>query len=244
MTQALAISPTSFKLFMDCPRKYKACYIEKLYKFEGNKYTERGDIVHKLMENEVKYILHENWGKPTWPDDLKTVRPFAKQAIRDLDIPYFMNAGWKITTEKEAAVDETGNTVGWWESSYLRSRIDLFMISPDYKKGIIVDWKTGKTRGNDSQLAINILTLSPKERTCEEYGVAFVYLDLKEVDFKMIENTLTAPESKEDPFFDEVIYNIKKLRTIQENNGVYERNPGATCRWCEIKGICDNEARG
>jgi hypothetical protein len=234
---------------MECPRKYKAQYIEKIYKFEGNVHTRRGVLIHDLMFREINRLI--NGGPPVvWPENEKRVEVFAKEVIEALDFKYFLSEGWYVSPEKELAVDREGRKVGWYDNdAYIRSRLDLLVVSPDLKKYLIVDWKTGKTPGFDLQLPLNILSLPEGDRRHDKrYDGAFVYLDLRKVDIRsdfgfMSLDIYPFDRRKSAGGGDTAESAADYVLDLEEawRDDDFRTSPGSYCRWCEVKslGACD-----
>jgi hypothetical protein len=241
----MPISPSNLKLYSDCPRKYKACYIEKLYRFEGNQYTRRGEELHKCMELEVT-ALKTGVNPPKWPAGEERARDYGRKVLSHLDIAGLVKQGWDVSSEREQAVSRLGTMVPWWDDmAYMRSRVDLLLVAPDRSEGLVIDWKSGKTRGTATQLAINVLTLPPEFRDEGEFTGVFVYLDQEEAEAEEMGRAPSFPLRLDaaPPAFGPALWACGWLERSWDNDR-FPKKPGDACRWCEIKAVCDGETAG
>jgi RecB family exonuclease len=224
----MAQSPSSLKLFAECPYKYKARYIQRLYKFEGNVYTKRGELIHALMEEECQQET-----VPNWPDNELKVREFGRRVLyEDLKLnELVMGGGWDILIEDDRAITKAGLPTGWvTPDAWLRSRVDLALVPQQAEKGVIVDWKTGKTPGDPAQLTINAMCLQHKTGL-ERWIGSFVYLDQRNI------TTYEINLTPEDPWVTWVRETMETLYLSHEHNA-FPKRPSPKCRWCEVKGAC------
>jgi RecB family exonuclease len=236
----MAQSPSSLKLYAECPWRYMGRYLEGWYRFEGNEYTRRGTEIHALMEDEA------HGRKAYWPPREAEARDFGLEVLRSLDLPGLRKRGWKVTPELETAVDGAGEPVPWNDrGAFLRCRIDLCLRSPDGTRTVIVDWKTGKTPGDAMQLHMNALTLpgAPGGR----FTLLFAYLDGRKIermqcgvpDLKFPvdvteETRALAGRSPMRRVWESLMDCMDSHRT-----GVFpKKRDGDGCRWCEIKARC------
>lgn len=130
----MAHSATSLKTWDNCPRLYKAKYIDKIVPWVSNPAAERGVAIHEKLEKAV--------GTGKAPADVWTP------------------TGLIANLHKAKAVVETGValteslTPTTFDSSdaWLRGYIDVLILGRH--KAVIIDWKTGKVRPDKIQADI------------------------------------------------------------------------------------------
>jgi RecB family exonuclease len=234
-------SPSSLKLFTDCPWRYRGRYIENWYRFTGNEYTRRGTEIHGLMEEAAR-------GREVrWPAREEQAREFGMRTLDALDLPGLRSLGWTVAPELEAAADGEGRPSDWNDRrTFVRSRIDLCMSSPDGKRIVIVDWKTGKTPADDLQLQMNALTLARFSDPGRSFTLLFVYLDQK----KVVRGRCGAPDLRWPVDWSPESRELAARSTVRRvwealidcaeahGTGNFEKRRGSACRWCEIKSRC------
>lgn len=223
------ISPTSLKLYLQCPALYRARYVDKLYAPESNRFLERGIRVHKLLEDEVA------GRSPDWSEERAVYRN-VKPVLDAIDA--FRKEGFGAETELDAAVNGMGEAVGWWdESAVYRSKIDLLLANRRLDRRVIVDWKTGKTPGDPLiQLAFNAMCLYPHFGS-KEYDVLFVYVDQgRSEHFKVRGGLGNGWLVGEDGLaVDGLAYRLTQVESAH-GTGNFPATPNERCRWCEWKG--------
>jgi len=135
-----AWSHSSIEVFRQCPRRYFEVKIAKTVKdeFKG-KAADWGNLVHKAMERRVRF------GSPL-PADMKQWEKVAA-ALAD--------AKGTILTEQQLALTMDRKPTEWFAQNVRsRSIIDYLNIHPSGKKAMVVDYKTGKKKEEDRQLAL------------------------------------------------------------------------------------------
>ncbi|MDR1312269.1 MAG: PD-(D/E)XK nuclease family protein [Deltaproteobacteria bacterium] len=221
-------SPTSLKLFLQCPALYKAQYVDRVYKSESNRYLERGIRVHELMERSVKGEAVD------WSDEpgvKRNVAPILEALKR------YADEGFEIIAETQAAVDKDGNAVDWWDDSAIyRSKIDLLMVDRERDIRVIMDWKTGKTPGEPLyQLGFNAMCLYPLFGAAR-FRVAFVYVDADRAEwFSVIggwNNAWLTDESGKT--MEELARSLAQVNSAYDSRN-FPATPNDKCRWCGWK---------
>jgi hypothetical protein len=221
-------SPSSLKLFQTCPRQYKARYIEKLIKFEGNEFTRRGEAIHACMEAEIKHT------EAPWPEGEDRVKEFGLKLIRETLNMDETGKSCLVVTEAGLAIGRDGYSVAWNDpNGCLRSRVDLAIIPPAYNIGFIIDWKTGKTAGSYQQLLINALCLVP-EYGPRTYEGMFVYLDQQRIEKYTLPVPARLPKINGSAYVDDLRRTLDRLEAAYKNDSFPEQRSPA-CRWCELK---------
>jgi RecB family exonuclease len=241
MLSMMPQSPSSLKLFADCPWQYMGRYIRRWYTFEDNEYTRRGTEIHGYMEEMVRS------GEAKWPAREAPVMEYGISVLDTLCLPELRDRGWTVTPELEAAASWDGKPTDWnARDAFVRSRIDLCMASPDGRKIIIVDWKTGKTPADKLQLQMNALTLAQFRDPARSYRLLFVYLDLRkmvslecpapDVRYPMVPTVMDYNRAARSPFRRTWETLLDCIAAHRDNR--FEKRRGAGCRWCKIKARC------
>lgn len=232
-------SPTSLKVFQQCPRKYQAQYVTKELPWVQSAAAARGDKIHKLME----FACGGMWESIDWPAAEMQIRSTAYKNI--IAIERLKDVGWKVEVELQTATDGLGNKTGWWdENSWMRSKIDICATHPCMDYAIIIDWKTGKIYGEDRiQLDINAMCLKPITGL-DKYLVMFAYLDQDVVKDYNVVVDLNQPK-----LFDRVTNRESKLLdtmlvidSLKESyvKDFWPEKKNKFCSWCGVS-ICPNK---
>lgn len=127
-------SPTSLQTFTTCPRQYQAKYITKEVEFTQNDHAVLGDLVHKAIENYLKYA------EPL-PALLLPLKPTLDRMGQVL-----------FGAETKLAVNKLGEPVDFHDKqAYQRCIVDAILTSADQSVVVCIDWKTGKKRNSQTQ---------------------------------------------------------------------------------------------
>lgn len=247
------ISPSNLEMFRDCPKKFEARYITKKVKFQQSQAAARGDRLHHLLESTLKNgaanagYTTKAWNKTTkqydytthagWQENELPILAVAKPTIDRLY--KLRDKGWELHTELEAATNGLGEACGWWDDNcYLRSKSDVVVVSPDRSHGLIIDWKTGKTLGKDSQFECNALTLAPVFGKIPFQGW-FFYLDQKgktqrwrgQVDIHSPK--VLAAQDRARSKMAETLTLMNKLVLAHVSNTFVPTPSFKVCKWCD-----------
>lgn len=249
MPKMIPISPSSLRMFAQCPFKYEARYIKKLFKVDGtSEPLVYGNLVHKGLEFRLKhspgfdllaYFQQEasREGLSHCGSKFKSVVSNTSQLLSNLD--RMMASGWAVYVEREVAIDGDGRVCGWWDDRcFMRTKLDALLVSPDESEIIILDWKTGKASSiNEFQLDFNGLALVP-EYGLRKYAALDFLVDSGEVKKFEIEVDIALPKHvAADSYMQskqcQVIQKIKDLMEAHVLNK-FPAQPGRFCRWCEL----------
>lgn len=230
----MALSPSALKKFSVCPRQFYATYITKEIPYIQSEAAQRGERLHALMERACKC----GWDSIQWPE-LKN-KSYAAGFIKY--VQHLKDAGWDVQVEMEAAVSADGASCEWWDKppvGFLRSRVDLCAIHPEYNHAIVIDWKTGKPWNVDTiQLAVNALCLIPKTQKFE-YKMVFAYLDSG----KAVAHDCIVPlvpfcqySSIKDTLHSEVraVYELIRMLYDAYKTNTWTATPNKFCSWCGL----------
>jgi hypothetical protein len=127
-------SYSSLSDWRQCPRHYKAKWVDKTIRFESSPEAERGIRLHKAMD---KYLqgkqdaLPDGYkGHPGWPALLRKA---------------------EAKSETPIAITRNGCGCNFFdkENVWLRGKIDVYKGLFDKKLALMVDWKTGNPKYTD-----------------------------------------------------------------------------------------------
>lgn len=156
-------SATSLQTWMDCPRLFKAKYIDKVLPFVPNAATERGNRIHDTLEKAVGTGIappkEEIWTPPGL-------------------ISALHRAG--AVAEFQMALDAAGRVTDYFATdAVLRGKMDVYLPSSD--RVVILDWKTGKVRPKKLQADVYTAMAEGLVGTKADIMFRYVYLDHEKV---------------------------------------------------------------
>jgi hypothetical protein len=243
----MPISATSLKLYMQCPALYKARYIDKAFTPKSNQYLERGLAIHKKMEQALKGVPVDWTGE-------EHVQRVAAPIIEKIFA--LVNAGFRLEVECEAATNGLGAVSGWWDgNTFLRAKIDCLLWDPGRQKYMVIDWKTGKTEPDETQLSVNVLCLGPRfdlyvdvgRTKYLEYDMFYYYLDMDTCkQYKMVcdvgaPKVLTSKD-RHRSVHKNTLNAINNL-SVAHTTDKFPFTKGSGCRFCEWRG-CEAGSQG
>ncbi len=209
------LSKSSANLYLQCPYKWKKCYIDKI-RSKPSLAQWRGINIHRKIERFYKNME---------PDpDLQNLIAFERKRIESckkngkVDKKYF----FPLFQELKMQSKELG----------LRGIVDAVFINPEDDGIIIIDWKTGRYYGNKLddyrfELAVyaELLKASGKVDEVKYWGIYFT--DADKLFFEKIDSE----------YIRRMYETIKKVREgIASNNFPIKRS--FWCKFCQFKGSC------
>lgn len=121
-------SYSSLKLYKQCPKQYKALYIDKSIKRQSSPALEKGIRMHKHMEDAVNHATKLPRTLAKWEPLVSKLRRAGAEA------------------EKEFAVTEQLEpTTFWSKNAWLRGKVDIML------PGRVIDFKSGQVRPDPFQ---------------------------------------------------------------------------------------------
>lgn len=136
----VAWSHSAVELFRQCPRRYFETRVAKSVKdeFKGPK-ADWGTAVHKAMERRVRLGV-------ALPSNMSQYEKVAGK-LADMQ--------GTLLTEQQLAINEQHEPVEWFAKNvWCRAIIDFCAIHPAGDKAMVLDYKTGKRKEDDGQLAL------------------------------------------------------------------------------------------
>ena len=158
-----AWSHSALKSFEQCPKRYYETSISKRYQDAGGEAMMWGSEVHKAFENYFKN------GKP-FPMGMKQFQPLAEQLKRSAE-PKQVE---EMTETKLALSQQLQPTSYFAKNVWVRGVVDYGIING--KKAAIFDWKTGKRKSDDDQLALMAGLMFAQDPELEYIVSTFVWL--------------------------------------------------------------------
>jgi RecB family exonuclease len=212
---------SSLKTFLDCPRLYRAKYIDRSIPYEQSPAAKRGEEIHEAMRRLVE-------GSPTGTPPANAGKFLAMLRLGEL-----RDRGWTVGAETELAVDRGLARAPYRDrEAWLRGRLDLVLTPPGPGPVVVVDWKTGRTPGHPLQMLVASVLAAPagaeRDRVC-----LFAYLDLGTLD------RIDVPASGGP---EETVR--RRMAELEDawNAGRWPANPGGPgCRWCPEAGRCQGD---
>jgi hypothetical protein len=148
-SKPFAWSYSKLKNFDSCPRRYYEVDVIKAWPQPKTPDLERGDALHAAMAKRVKLGT-------ALPMEFSYMEPWAEKLTK------VISPAQAIAVElKLAATKDMKPTSYFAKNVWLRGVIDYIQLSPlhsngDYKQlASIIDYKTGKPREDETQLALN-----------------------------------------------------------------------------------------
>ncbi|RLE46164.1 hypothetical protein DRJ22_02605 [Candidatus Woesearchaeota archaeon] len=256
-------SPSSIKIYKQCPRKYYYTYIEELER-PSNIHQVRGRIAHSVLEKffdinaekielkdfetQLKIIIQklllEEWTKNK--EELNTLKLSEKEQIHYFEDTMMMLLKWteqfcqKIKQKKgsfqERFTKLTPIREQLYESESYKARGYIDAIEKDENGTIrIMDYKTnGKIDINDHILQLSIYALLYYEKHKKLPEYVGIYFLRKGEEIIEV-NMDMLEKAKEE---------IRKIHenTKTNNKKDYPKKPGPLCKWstgqCEFYDIC------
>jgi CRISPR/Cas system-associated exonuclease Cas4 (RecB family) len=152
-------SHSALNSYESCPRRYFFTKIDKSVVEPPSEALTYGREVHKAIEHYAKKSTPFPYGMGHL---VEVVNPFL--------VPDSM-----ILVEQQLALDEFKQACGWFDSRvWVRTTIDLAAIKGP--NAVVVDWKTGKRKEDDDQLALMAACLMEQRPEIEAVHSFFAWL--------------------------------------------------------------------
>lgn len=167
-TATLTLPPWSFSSltsFESCPKRYYHIKVAKDIVETQHEATLWGTTVHTHLENRVR----DNTPLP------------ASLADYELLVNTVTGRGGDVLVEKELAVSATFDPSPWTGGdAWCRGIVDLGVLTG--KRGVLLDWKTGKRKPDLDQLKLFAALAFSHYPELEEVQTGFVWLKVGKVD--------------------------------------------------------------
>lgn len=221
---SIALSYSRLSCYEQCPRKFEAQYISKIYPFDGNNpHFIKGKKKHAQLENYIKCENDPTMIQQRYDGDVL-------DATKIID--RLRAAGYTIEAEHQLAVSEGYLPVGWFDKSVIWRSIADF-IAQKRNKAVVGDWKTGKFRDYDGkktgQLHLSAGIVFAHMPHIDVVDTAYFFIEHKKSIVRrftreMFETNLMIP-------FADALIDVN-----QESEWAPKRNQ--FCGWCDIQPDC------
>lgn len=210
----LAWSHSAVELFRQCPHRYYQTRITKQFKdeFKGPA-ADWGLAVHKAMERRVRLGVE-------LPANMSQYEPVAKllEAM----------PGQKFT-ELQLALNIQRKQVDWFASDvWCRIVLDLLVLHPSQRMAFVLDYKTGKRKEDDSQLALCAAGVFALYPSVEKVISGYYWLGEQKFD------RATFVRKFEDRLWGLYLPHVERMEEAARL-GEWPKKPSGLCRgWCPV----------
>ena len=130
--------------FLTCPRKMYEEMIAKTVTVDYGEAAQWGKRVHKALERRISMGAELPGNMSQYESRVKSFETLAD------------NLGCEMIVELQLAVDQRLRPCNWkdWDHCWARCALDLLLLHPTNPDAVAADWKTGKYKDDDRQLAL------------------------------------------------------------------------------------------
>lgn len=219
MRPGRAWSFSGLKNFEVCPKRFYHTAIKKDFVEEKGEVLIWGQQVHEAIEKHMK----KGKAFPLGMKQLEEVVAPIKAAAE--------TRGATLLTEQKLALNDEMKPCGWFdEQVWVRVVLDCAILFKD--RAMLVDWKTGKRKEEEDQLALMAGVMFAQEPELETVDSAFVWLgERKNRRLSRITYTRDDVPAIWERF-------LKRVENYQDafRNTEYPAQPGHLCRrYCPVK---------
>lgn len=217
----MKLSSTKINTYFQCPLKYKLSYIDNLGKFINNIYFERGKYIHLLLEKYPNKPLKIPKYEFLSDNDIEELNKIFDNFIQNEEVKLLLEK-YRFNAEEKFYFDENLEITD--SKEYLFSGVIDYIGGINDKNYIIIDWKTGKSKVEDSIQLISYCIYVFKKYNCDCIKTIYYYVETNERDSKLFyKKDLQNLEN-------ELLY---KIQTVLNDN---EYNPKMNkyCEYCEF----------
>lgn len=229
MAQKLPITPTLLDKFLTCPKMYAATYITKESQYTESPAAKHGKLLHASIET---YIITK--GATQFPPEVSYGLPYA-QWILD------MAAQPDIEIKVEASIAMTRNfePTDWYnkiKAPWMRGKADVLIIDHAKKKSVVVDWKTGKPKDDNTQAHILSLcaarTYGYSDVECLWVNIHPEHENATKGPPKVVHHKLSAVQPYTE--FNELFGNIARYEQACDDHTFTPKPNGLCKKYCDV----------
>lgn len=204
-------------MFENCPRKHHAVKIEKSVS-DANKWNMKGDDEHKCFDAYLK-------GKSPLPSSLTRFTPML-DAVRA--------SPGQMYSEYQMALTQDYVPCGFkdWDKAWVRAISDVAIVNGPKAK--VLDWKTGKPKDDDRQMALNAAVTFQHFPAVNHIDTALVFVHHNTT----IRHVFTRADVPQ--LWNRFLPGVKRLELAAINND-YPATPNPLCRYCPVVKCPHNE---
>lgn len=216
-SKPFAWSWSKLKNYRTCPKRHFEIDLAKNVKESESEALTWGNLVHKSMED---YIAKDKPLPTTvqryhqWPDNVRKLQA----------------SGVDTRVEQNLAIGKDFTATGYFAAdTWLRVKIDVAMIIPQFKAAITIDWKTGGSVSPEfEQLALSAQAIFAHHPEVDEVGAIYVWFG---------HNTQTIKVYKRDdmvPLWNSLWAEIQDMENAYKTM-TYPAKPSGLCKsYCPV----------
>ena len=212
----VAWSHSALNLYNTCPRKYYEAKITKAWveEFKGPA-ADWGLAVHKAFERRIRY------GTPLAPNMVQWEPLMRKLA----------GVAGTIATEMQLCVNNSKQEVDWFaKDAWCRAIADFMSLNTPKRSLLALDYKTGKRKDDDSQLAILAAVLFECYADVDKIVAGYVWLkDGVALD------TVTFTRPNKDRLWDVFTPQVAKIEQSATSGHWPEKQSGLCHGYCPVQ---------
>ena len=218
-------SHTALSSFRECPYCYFKERVLKEVPFKETEAPRNGRRVHKSLENRV------GLGTPLPPEHIH-LEPLAAETAA------LRNTGGILEVERQITINNKFEPTSWFgKDAWFRCANDVLVKWPDQRMAFIVDWKTGKYRGDSGQAKLNALSIFMTDTAIDTVMTCFAYVDDRG---KKIRDTFHRGQTTE--ILTGALSTLTEIARATDS-GVWVQKPSALCKWCGVTSCPSNPNR-
>ena len=220
----IAWSHSRVNSFLTCPLKMYEETIAKNYPFQENEASRWGKKVHKALERRLAF-------KAELPSNMVQYEKHAANVESMHE-----RIGGQILCEQQMAVNKNLKPCGWFsKETWARCITDVSIVNPERGCAIAIDWKTGKKKDDDRQLALQAAFIFRHYPTIDKVMSAFCWL--KEGGAMVHMAFVRANETR---LWKQYLPVVRELTDAAEL-GVWPAKPSGLCReYCAVSSCKHN----
>lgn len=198
--------------FDNCNYKYWRLKIKKDVSDVHGKNAE-GDLFHQAVQ---KYIL--------------TGRPLPEPLLPSQSLFDKFRGKPGLAVEQEYALDEQYQPCGYreWDRAWVRAQGDVCIVNGTVGK--YIDWKFGKPRKDDDQLALASAVLFQHYPQLQRIDAAYIH-PLEIHNFAVIDQSYSREQIPQ--LWNRFLPKVNKL-VIAKQTDEWKKNPNPLCAWCPV----------
>lgn len=207
---------SKLELFKQCPRKAYHVYVLK-EKEPPSAALEEGRITHSAFE--ARLI-----GNKTLPTNLSIHEHFCTTLKQK------QSEGYDLQAELKLGIDEHYKPVAFFDDRvYGRGAVDVLLVNPEKTHAVDFDWKTGKRRESEDQLAGQALLIFARIPTLQKITASYIWLSENKVG-----KTYTFTPSQLPAIRADIERTLESIETAQAR-GDWPEKPSPLCKFCHIE---------
>lgn len=206
----VAWSFSRLSAFETCPRRYYLTTVTKKVAEPQTAATTEGNAVHKALADyiETDTPLPQKWsGYAQYADQIKR------------------SPGIKLIEHKAALDANLQPTTFFAKNVWMRAILDVGIVGT--RTAIVLDWKTGKRKVDQSQLQLFSLTAFALHPYLERVDTGFIWLKDRMIDKESYHKDDTPA------LWREFMIRVRRMEAAHDKDK-FPANPSGLCGWCPV----------